>query len=123
MGALADLRLGVATVLDALDPDWTVHPSAVDALSPPAFVLGWADPWTEPSTHCVEVARLEIVLVVGRIDPDPGIETLELMVEASTAALTAAGFRPMTTAPGPIEVGGIRYLGARQTVARNVAFT
>lgn len=122
MGVLADLRGRVVDVLSALDPDWSVHPTAVDAVSPPAFVLGWSDPWTEPSTFRVESARLEILLVAGRIDPDPGIETLETMVERSTSALGVAGFRLVTAAPGPIEIGGLRYLAARQTITYPVTF-
>jgi hypothetical protein len=116
MGALADHRARVAAALEPLDAEWSVHPAAVDALTPPAFVLVWVDDprWLSRSTACAYGARLDVVCVAGRLDPAPGIETLETMVEAAVAALDAAAV-PATdvAAPAPFEAGGVRYLAAR----------
>jgi len=123
VGALAALRGRVVPVLEDLSEDWTVYPAAVDSLDPPAFVVGWADPWTVPATHGVETARLEIIAVVGRVEAEPGVATLELMVENALAALAVAGFRASTIPPGPFEIGGLAYLAARIVIAYPVVFT
>ena len=123
MGALADLRGRVVPVLVELSADWTVHPAAVDSLDPPAFVVGWADPWTVPATHGMDTARLEIIAVVGRIDAEPAVATLELMVESALAGLAVAGFRASTVPPGPFEIGGLAYLAARIVLAYPVVFS
>lgn len=121
MGALADYRGAVATVLDALDPSWSVHPAPVDSLEPPAFVLVWADPWLTRSTFCVHGARLDVVCVAARVDPEPGIETLETMVERAVVALNAAQIPDVNVAaPTRFEIGGLVYLSARLTVSSPV---
>jgi hypothetical protein len=121
VGALADYRTAVANALEPLDEDWSVHPSAVDAVTPPAFVLVWSTPWLTRSTFCAYGARLDVVCVAGRIDVEAGVETLETMVERATAALDAAGRPPdLVAPPGPFDIGGTQYLAARLTLSSPV---
>jgi hypothetical protein len=116
----AMLRSTVAGAL-ALDDDWEVHPLPVDSLTPPAFMLEWGDPWSEQSSHCFESASLDVVCVAGRIEPDPGIETLELMVEAALVAFAHAGIpHGPVTPPRPFEIAGLTYLAARIPIHSNV---
>jgi hypothetical protein len=115
--ALADLRtaVGVALTADAVYPDdATVLVDTVDSLSPPAYLLVWGSPWLVPSTFCAHTVRLDVVCIAGRIDPAPGIETLETMVATALNRLRAGRFPEVTVSPpGPFEIGGVRYLAAR----------
>jgi hypothetical protein len=120
-GPFAVFRNRVATALGGLADDWEVHPVPVDAITPPAFVLVWGDPWTTPATHCHDLALMEIVCIAARIDVEPGYETLETMVATAKAALNRAGLAQAdTTAPRPFEVGGLTYLAARIQVRNTV---
>lgn len=120
-GPLGKFRELVAAVLAPIDEAWTVYASVVDAVTPPAFMLVWGDPWTVPATHCRETARLDVVCIAGRIDPDPGIETLEWMVGDALAAFSSAGIpHGDTTAPRPMQIGGVTYLAARIQVSQTV---
>lgn len=126
MGVLADYRTTVAGALELLDPEWSVHRAPVDALEPPAFMLRWGDggpdsTWLVRSTHCVHGARLDVVCVAARIDPEPGIETIELMVERAVVALDAVRVPVVDVrGPGPFEIGGLTYQAARLVVASPV---
>lgn len=141
-GPLATFRGSVAAVLAGIDPGaaggvleafreavtmtlsdtvYEVHAGPVDSVTPPAYLLEWADPWTEPVTHCRETAHLEIVCIAARVEPDAGIETLELMVESAIAALSRAGIpHGVTTAPRAFELAGVPYLAARIQVTNTV---
>ena len=115
--ALSDLRLAVADALvlpEPAPPDATVHADAVDAVSPPAYLLQWGNPWLLPSTFCAHVARLDIVCVAGRIDPAPGIETVEQMIATAINRLRAARLpEVIVQPPGRFDIGGVAYLAAR----------
>jgi hypothetical protein len=126
MGAFADVRTFVAnalqTVIDA-NPEWSLCPLPVDALTPPAYVLTWADPWVPRAlTHCAYAAQLGIRCVSARIDPDPGIELLETMVELALDALTTAGL-PATyvSTPAPLELGGLNYQAAQILIVTTIS--
>lgn len=120
-GPLGLFRELVAAVLAPINEEWAVYPTLVDAVSAPAYVLVWADPWTVPATHCRETARLDVVCIAGRIDPDPGIETLEFMVADALAAFSSAGIpHGETTAPRQTSFGGVAYLAARIQVSQTV---
>jgi hypothetical protein len=66
--------LRVARALETAVADTEVHAGVVDSLTPPAYVLEWADPWSTPATPCIESVTLEIVCIAGRVEPDPGID-------------------------------------------------
>lgn len=112
--AYSDLRARVADALNDPTGDVTVHADIVDSLTPPAYLLVWGDPWTLPATFCSHTVRLDVVCIAGRIDPGPGIATLEEMVAVALNRLRAAGLPEVTVAP-PIrfDVGGVPYLAAR----------
>ena len=124
MGTLADLRARVADALVDLDPDWSVSSAPVDAVTPPAFVLVWADPWATRSSSCHYGTRLDVVAIAARINPEPGIETLETMVERAVPALDAARAPVVEiVAPGPFDIGGVAYLAARLTITSPVTLS
>jgi hypothetical protein len=117
--ALTDLREQVAAALAVIPEvaagDWTVLPSPVDAVEPPAYVVQWGpDPWRTVDTMCTDTAQLEVIAVAARLEPEANYPILEAMVDAATAALMTARLRPkQTLAPGPFEVAQITYLAAR----------
>ncbi len=75
------------------------------------------NPWLTPSTFCASVVRLDVVCVAARLDPAPGIETLEIMVEVATTRLALAELPIASVAPpSRFDVGGVPYLAARVTV-------
>ena len=117
MTAFGDFRADVAAVLATLDPDWPVHDGPPDSLTPPAFVLVWADPWVVPETVCHYRTQLQVVCVAARIDPDPGYLQLEAMVAAAVPALRASVPLVSVGIVGPFESGGLQYLSTRVTLA------
>ena len=121
MGTLADLRERVAGVLVPLNADWIVHAGPVDAISPPAFVVVWPDPWLATTTACFYRARVQIICAAARLDPAPGYEQLEAMLAAALPALAGGGW-PLEQVGGalPFECGGLHYQAARITVTENV---
>jgi hypothetical protein len=118
--ARAKLAAVLAPVADG-DPDVLV--SLVDAIEPPALMLGWAEPWLEADTSCLMRGRLAITAVAARLSPGEGVAKLEELVAYVLDRLRA------DTAPWPlIEVGAPRvfliaktnYLAARITVGTTV---
>jgi hypothetical protein len=111
-GVFAVFRNQVAAAIDTAEIE--THAAPVDSVTPPAFLLEWADPWTEPSTPCFETARLEIVCIAARIEPASGIETLERMVETAISGLARAGIaHGETSAPRELEYAGVPCLACR----------
>lgn len=125
MGALAELRTAVADALTAAcvdNPEWSVLPATVDALTPPAYMVEWGDPWLDgPATACRYNAVVSVRVVGGRIDADTGLETVESMVEAATAALDHAKL-PVRVATPPRDsiIGNVHYLAAFLALAGTV---
>jgi hypothetical protein len=120
VGTLTRLRQRIVETL-MIDADWEVHPLPVDSVTPPCFMLEWADPWHNPATHCFTDAHLDVICIAPRLEPDPGIETLELMVESALGALHRAGIPcGEGSAPRPFEIGGITYLACRIPVHNTV---
>lgn len=118
MGALAELRDRTVAALAPLDGDeWDVCPSAVDQITPPAFMLIWSEPWITPATHCVWTARLDVVAISNRYDPSAGIENLETLVEAGLKRLAAAGLPSVSAGrAGRWSHSGVTYLASRLTL-------
>lgn len=118
---LTELRAAAAAALDGLDEDWAVHAAPVDALTPPAFVLEWSDPWLLPAGYCQSTAALDVVVVAARLEPDAQYDTLDAMVGAAYAALAAARLTPaQTSAPLPLDVAQVNYLSARLLIRQPV---
>lgn len=122
--ALSDLRLRVADALALPSPlpsDATVLPDVVDSVTPPAYLLVWGSPWLVPATYCSHVVRLDVVCIAGRMDPAPGIETIETMIAAALNRLRAAKLPEATVQPpARFDVGGIPYLAARLSLETRI---
>jgi len=122
MGALADFRDRVALALAPSNGDeWNTQPLPVDAIEPPAYMLIWADPWLVPSTFCDATAQLDVIVVSARMDPAPGMEILETLVETALDRLAHANVgQRQVGAPGPLTVGGLTYQACRILVSSPV---
>jgi hypothetical protein len=124
---LTEIRATAAAALEPDSPnDPTVHVEVVDSLEPPALMLLWEDPWLVPGGSagpvmgpCVWTARLLVLCVAGRLEPGPGVETLERLVSHVVTRLRddpAYTWPPATAlAPRIFDIGGVPYLGARVT--------
>jgi hypothetical protein len=126
--ALGEIRVMAAAALEPqTDTDPVVLVDVVDALTPPALMLLWDDPWLQPGAGaagpvmgpCVWTARLLILCVAGRLEPGPGIATLEDLVAYVVDRLRddPAYTWPVASALAPriFDIGGVPYLGARVT--------
>jgi len=122
---VAEIRDVAAGVLaPELETDPPVLVDAVDSLTPPAIMLLWGDPWLTPGATpagrvmgpCVWSARLHVLCLAGRVEPGPGIRTLEQLVGLVVGRLAGDTYTwPLETvsAPRVFEISGIAYLGAR----------
>lgn len=112
----------------ALEPHSEADPpvlvDVVDALEPPALMLLWGDPWLAPGTTartmgpCLWTARLQVLCVAGRLEPGPGIRTIEELVAHTVSRLQDDPYTwPLDSVSGPrvFDLGGLPYLGARIT--------
>jgi hypothetical protein len=88
----------------------------VDSVSPPALMVLWADPWLTHRTACLYWAQLQVLCIASRVEPEPGMDTLEQLVAYTFEKLQADSYSwpPLTSyAPRRIDIGQISYLGAR----------
>ena len=111
-GAREAAAAALAPVTDT-DPD--VLTNLVDTLDPPAIMVGWAEPWLEPSGTCRYVARLQLLCVAARLEPGPGIADLETLVAYVIARMAADPYSwglPDVSAPAPWSIGNLDYLAA-----------
>jgi hypothetical protein len=114
----------------ALEPqsegDPAVLVDVVDALTPPAIMLLWDDPWLQPGGSagpvmgpCLWSARLLVLCVAGRLEPGPGVAELERLISYVVTRLRddLAYTWPVASALAPrvFDIGGVPYLGARVT--------
>lgn len=117
---LLDARAKLAAALAPLNPtDPTVLVDLVDAIAPPALMLGWGEPWLAPQTACLRTGRLVITAVAARLQPGAGIATLEELIDYTLARLAADGGPwPLDTVSGPrsFTIANINYLAARLTL-------
>ena len=124
---LSDIRDQAAAALEPQGPDDPdVLVDVVDSLYPPVLMLLWDDPWLAPGSGapsmgpCLWTARLQVLCVAGRLEPGPGIRTLEELVAYTVARLKADPYPwPLetVTAPRVFEIASIAYLGARVSYA------
>src|SRR5262245_30661018 len=92
--ALTDLRAQAAAALaPETDTDPQVFADVVDAVTPPALLLVWGDPWLTTRTmggHMV--AAFEVLAIAGRLEPGPGVATLETLVSYVITRLRGDGY-------------------------------
>lgn len=118
MSTLLDSRAKLAAALAPVEPnDPVVLTNLVDALEPPALMLGWGDPWLQPSTACLFEARLVVTAVAARLIPGSGVETLEQLVSYTLARIKATDW-PLESVSGPrvFPIAKTNYLAARITL-------
>jgi hypothetical protein len=120
--ALTQVRAAAATALapaDATDP--AVHVEVVDSVTPPCLLLVWDDPWLVPQTVASRNgfynAQFVVLCVAARLEPGPGVEKLEELIDYAITRLHAdvANTWPQASSQAPrvFEIGGVPYLGAR----------
>lgn len=102
------------------DPPIAVLPDLVDAVEPPALMLEWNDPWLELETVAggfgIFYARLNVICFAGRVEPGPGVATLEQLVSYTLGRLQSDAYSwPLddSQAPRRFDINGIPLLGAR----------
>ena len=114
---LTGLRARAAAALaPTLDTDPAVMEAPVDAVEPPALIIGWDDPWVEFQTPCFWYANLTVLAVAGRIEPGAGVETLEGLIGYVIGRFRDDPYSwpiASTTAPRLFEINNIPLLGAR----------
>jgi hypothetical protein len=121
--ALRDAAADALAPVDDTDP--TVLVDVVDSLTPPALMLIWGDPWLQPGLGqrptmgpCVWEARLQVLAVAGRLEPGPGIRTLEQLVTYVVDRMKADTYTwrlDSVSGPRVIDIGNLAWLGARVT--------
>ena len=119
--ALTDVRARAAVALAPSTPtDPAVLVNVVDSLEPPALMLVWGDPWLTPKSFgpCYFDAQLDVLCVAARLEPGPGVETLETLVDYVIGRLAADDYSwPASTSQAPriFRIGDVPYLAARVT--------
>ena len=120
--AITELRDVAALALAPIEADDPpVLVDVVDSLTPPALMLLWGDPWLTMTPQRVAssglwTARLHVLCVAGRLEPGPGIRTIEQLVTHTALRLAADAYTwPLesVTAPRVFDLAGVAYLGAR----------
>lgn len=117
---LAEVRAAAAAALaPVLDSDPELLPLWADAITPPALMLGWWDPWIEQRTVAGGLglfeAQLNVQCVASRVEPAAGFEELESLVGYVVSRLAADPHSwSLTTATTPRQwdSGGIPLLGS-----------
>jgi hypothetical protein len=120
---LTEVRARAAAALaPASEADPVVLEDLVDSVQPPALMLIWNDPWlmlrTVAGGQGIFEASLTVLCLAGRVEPGPGIETLEQLVSHTLGRLQADAYSwPLqaSQAPRVFEIGNIPLLGARLT--------
>ena len=110
----SELSSILASAFDAAGhKDWGITDHLPDSISPPCVLIGWANPWIQPSTFCAWSAALEVMCVAQRIEPGGKLEVLEEMASIIIPALKRTPYTiPDLTSPYPMQVGGVDYLAA-----------
>ena len=116
---LTEVRPRAATLLAPAAPgDPPVIGEMVDSLTPPALLLEWADPWIVQETIGGGIglfyAALNVLCVAGRIEPGPGFDTLEQLVDHVIGRLQPEAW-PLTLSQSParFDINNIPMLGTR----------
>ena len=111
-----------AALAPVADDDPEVYPNLVDAVDPPALMVGWGDPWidTAPATMGRTLFRVRLVVwaIAGRLEPDAGVEMLERLVGHVVGRLADSPYPwglPTASAPAWFTFGNVDYIAARVT--------
>jgi hypothetical protein len=114
---LTELREQAAAALAPQEPNEPVVVDAtMDAIEPPALMLGWDEPWLTFQAPCFWYARLAVLCIAGRVSPDSGVADLEGLVSYVIGRLRQDSYtwpHETTRSPRLFEVGGIPLLAAR----------
>lgn len=120
MADLLGARAKLAAALAPVDPtDPAVLVDLVDALEPPALMIGWGEPWLTPDTACLQTGRLVVTAVAGRLMPGAGVEMLEQLVSYVLDRLRRHPSPwPLDAVGGPrvFAIANVNYLAARITL-------
>ena len=113
---LTEVRGAAAAALaPQTEDDPPVLVNLVDAVTPPALMLEWADPWLVTQTVTgaggLLQATLNVICFAGRLEPGPGVDKLEQLVELVLTRLRW----PLSAATPPRQfvVNRIPLLGLR----------
>lgn len=119
---LGELRDTAAAALEpTTDTDPMVFADIVEAIVPPALLVEWDDPWLEPGAGlatmgpCIYTARLQIVMVAGRLEPGPGFRVLDELAVYVLERMRAAPYTwalDQVTSPLQRDLAGVSYLAA-----------
>lgn len=120
---ITNARVEAAAALGPFtDADPEVYPNLVDAVSPPALMVGWGDPWldTAPPTmgRTLFRARLVVWMIAGRLEPAEGVEMLESLADLVLDRMGASPYPwglPTASAPSWFTFGNVDYIAARMT--------
>lgn len=124
---LAEVRARVGLALaPSAEGDPAIHVDYPDAVSPPAILVLWEDPWLEPQTfgQHLYTARLVLLAIAGRVEPGPGVTKLEELVTFAIGRLQADPYPwPVASlqAPRAFQIAGVQYLGARVAYSLRVS--
>ena len=113
---LTEVRARAAAALaPTSDEDADVLFDYPDAVTPPALVLTWDEPWLTSETFgCLYEARFAVLAVVARIEP--AIGPLEELIAFTLARMQADAYSwppALVQAPRWLEFGGVKLLGSR----------
>jgi hypothetical protein len=115
---LTEVRARAAAALaPATEGDFPVLLDVADAVDPPVILLIWDDPWltVDGFGPCIFSARFSVLCIAARLEPGPGVETLERMVTYAIERLRADAYSwPQATSSSPRELtfANVKYLGA-----------
>jgi hypothetical protein len=117
--ALADIRPYVVSLLAPVaDTDPNVLAGIADSVTPPALMVGWDDPWIQPNVPgglrtmgpCIYQARLRVVCVANRLDPESGHEALEGLVTYVVGRMGAGWGLERVSEPLQTDMSGVSSL-------------
>lgn len=125
MDITANRQALAALLADKMGPEGiSVSETAPDQMATPAVVV-WATfgdergHWLVPDTLCGgKEAQWSVILIAGRFSLFGQIQKMESMVNMVTEAVEESKEYLWTSVdpPGPMEMGGVSYLGAVVTV-------
>jgi hypothetical protein len=114
--SLVDVRAKLAAVLAPVtDEDPDVHAAIVDAVSPPALIVGWGVPMLDTFAACTAFANLAVAIIGERLETASGLETIETNYQRIVSLTRADGGWSVQgdSGVGTIEIAKTLYLACR----------